>query len=110
MPTWSRYGDEDGLAAQPSPTTGHCVLTVRGHAQGGKYVGFGSAGSAPPRPAQGTSIDQVTSMLSSGWSQLSSVAGASHTNPGRPARPPARPPALGVALQRVPVTCISNDL
>ena len=44
--------------------------------QGGKYVGFGSAGSAPPRPPQGATIDQVTNMLSTGWNQLSSVAGA----------------------------------
>ena len=44
--------------------------------QGGKYVGFGSGGSAPPRPpANNASIDQVTTMLSSGWSQLSTVAG-----------------------------------
>ena len=28
--------------------------------QGGKYVGFGSAGSAPPRPPQNGGIDQVT--------------------------------------------------
>ena len=44
--------------------------------QGGKYVGFGSGGSAPPRPnSSNASIDQVTHMLSSGWSQLSTVAG-----------------------------------
>lgn len=46
--------------------------------QGGKYVGFGSGGGAPPRPANNNaSIDQVTTMLSSGWNQLSTVAGES---------------------------------
>ena len=44
--------------------------------QGGKYVGFGSAGSAPPRPPQNGGIDQVTTMLSTGWNQLSTAAGA----------------------------------
>eukprot|EP00208_Stichococcus_sp_RCC1054_P001386 CAMPEP_0206139796 /NCGR_PEP_ID=MMETSP1473-20131121/7313_1 /ASSEMBLY_ACC=CAM_ASM_001109 /TAXON_ID=1461547 /ORGANISM="Stichococcus sp, Strain RCC1054" /LENGTH=393 /DNA_ID=CAMNT_0053533703 /DNA_START=327 /DNA_END=1508 /DNA_ORIENTATION=- len=44
--------------------------------QGGKYVGFGSGGSAPPRPASGAGLDQVTGALASGWTQLSSVAGS----------------------------------
>ena len=43
--------------------------------QGGKYVGFGSAGSAPPRPPQNGGIDQVTNLLSTGWNQLSTAAG-----------------------------------
>lgn len=45
--------------------------------QGGKYVGFGSGGSLPPRPASagGASMEQVTGILSSGWTQLSTVAG-----------------------------------
>ena len=44
--------------------------------QGGKYVGFGSGGSAPARPASGAGFDQVSGALASGWTQLSSAAGA----------------------------------
>lgn len=46
--------------------------------QGGKYVGFGSGGSVPPRPASasGPSMEHVSGILSSGWTQLSSAAGS----------------------------------
>ena len=51
--------------------------------QGGKYVGFGSS-SAPAARRQGggagagggVGLDDVTSVLSKGFSQLSTVAGA----------------------------------
>ena len=51
--------------------------------QGGKYVGFGSGGSAPPRPVSGPGLDQVTGALASGWTQLSSAAGAAAVKGGR---------------------------
>ena len=51
--------------------------------QGGKYVGFGSAPAPAPRRqgsggsgGGGVGIDDVTSVLSKGFSQLSTVAGA----------------------------------
>ena len=72
--------------------------------QGGKYVGFGSGGSAPPRPpANNASIDQVTTMLSSGWSQLSTVAGGrlacmpAEWPPGSESEASGRCPCLHVA-------------
>ena len=60
----------DGISDKANPASRPFVL------QGGKYVGFGSAGSAPPRPPQNGGIDQVTTMLSTGWNQLSTAAGA----------------------------------
>lgn len=47
--------------------------------QGGKYVGFGSApGPSASASGRGNSkgVDEVTSLFSQGWNQLSSVAEA----------------------------------
>ena len=53
------------------------LTKARSNMQGGKYVGFGSGGSAPPRPSSSSQgVDQVTTLLSTGWNQLSTVAGA----------------------------------
>lgn len=57
--------------------------------QGGKYVGFGSALAPVPRRqgsggsgGAGVGLDDVTSVLSKGFSQLSTVAGACPLLPG----------------------------
>lgn len=48
--------------------------------QGGKYVGFGSSPSMPSKKSSTAgNVDGVTQMLSTGWSQLSSVAQAAAT-------------------------------
>lgn len=48
--------------------------------QGGKYVGFGSAPSMSKKPPATTaSVDEVTQLLSKGWSSLSTVAQAAAT-------------------------------
>ncbi|CAL8466152.1 g5688 [Coccomyxa elongata] len=44
--------------------------------QGGKYVGFGSGGSAPPPRRGNGSLDDVSLVLSKGFSQLTTAAGA----------------------------------
>lgn len=43
--------------------------------QGGKYVGFGSGGSAPPPRRANGSLDDVSLVLSKGFSQLTTAAG-----------------------------------
>lgn len=54
--------------------------------QGGKYVGFGSTPSPPARGAGGgvggTSVDEITSMLSTGWNRFATVTTAAAAQAG----------------------------
>lgn len=54
--------------------------------QGGKYVGFGSTPSPPARGVGGgtggTSVDEITSMLSTGWNRFATVTTAAAAQAG----------------------------
>lgn len=84
--------------------------------QGGKYVGFGSSPTPPPRgSAAGTSVDDITNMLSSGWSRFANVttaaaaqAGATVSQAARTLDEQARNGELGSNVQTGATQAISK--